>query len=255
METYFDNKCMSETAGRLAMAASCLAKKVDRLTFPSPVAYVYNPLNYAWETYARYLELYGNTRKRVIFWGMNPGPWGMAQTGVPFGEIGFVREWLKIEGEVDSPSEEHPKRRITGFSCPRSEVSGRRLWSLFSSRFDSPEEFFKDHFVANYCPLLFVESSGRNHTPDKLPASERESLFAACDEHVARSIEILKPEWLIGIGTFAEKRLGTAVSAVNGKEQASPKIGKILHPSPASPAANRGWEETAEAQLRELGVW
>jgi len=29
----------------------------------------------------------------------------------------------------------------------------------------------------------------------------------------------------------------------------------VLHPSPASPAANRGWGEAATRQLVELGVW
>lgn len=251
-----NNRIDADRRGKqLAEAASRLAEEVNRLAFSPPVTYVYNPLDYAWETYTRYLELYGSSRKRVIFWGMNPGPWGMAQTGVPFGEIGFVREWLKIEGTIGSPDEEHPKRRITGFSCLRSEVSGQRLWSLFSRRFNSPAEFFKDHFVANYCPLLFVESSGRNRTPDKLPASEREGLFEACDAHLLRTVEILEPEWMIGIGGFAENRLKAADQALKDGTGSPVNIGKILHPSPASPVANRGWEKAAESQLQELGVW
>jgi single-strand selective monofunctional uracil DNA glycosylase len=32
-------------------------------------------------------------------------------------------------------------------------------------------------------------------------------------------------------------------------------LGKVLHPSPASPAANRGWAEAATRQLIEQGVW
>ncbi len=34
----------------------------------------------------------------------------------------------------------------------------------------------------------------------------------------------------------------------------SVRIGRILHPSPASPAANRGWAEVATSQLKALGV-
>ena len=33
------------------------------------------------------------------------------------------------------------------------------------------------------------------------------------------------------------------------------RIGRVLHPSPASPAANRGWAAAAEKQLLALGVW
>jgi len=237
----------------LSEAAKNLAERVKTITFSLPVTHVYNPLDYAWGTYSEYLERYARTRKRVLFLGMNPGPWGMAQTGIPFGEINYVRDWLKINGDIDKPENEHPKRKITGFACPRSEVSGRRLWSLFSNVFGSPDRFFKDHFVANYCPLVFMEDSGRNRTPDKLTIAERNLLFEVCDEHLARTVEILKPEWLIGIGGFAEKRLFEAVSKTG--MEFSGNVGKILHPSPASPAANSGWEERALHQLQDLGVW
>ncbi len=238
-----------ELNAKLIEAAKQLAVEADAYTFSDPVAYVYNPLSYAFEPYARYLELYAATPKKVLFLGMNPGPWGMAQTGIPFGEISFVRDWLGITGQVHTPPSEHPKRRVTGFSCPRSEVSGRRLWSFFSNRFASADLFFRDHFVANYCPLMFVEASGRNRTPDKLPVGERDPLFEICDRHLIRLIELLEPEWLIGIGTFTEKRLAAVAADLDAK------VGRILHPSPANPAANRNWEEAAYSQLKEIGVW
>jgi single-strand selective monofunctional uracil DNA glycosylase len=93
-----------------------------------------------------------------------------------------------------------------------------------------------------------MESSGRNRTPDKLPPAEREALFAICDRALARTAECLHPTIVIGIGAFAEER---ARGALGG---GGPAIGRILHPSPASPAANRGWSDLASAQLRKLGV-
>ena len=81
---------------------------------------------------------------------MNPGPFGMVQTGVPLGEIAAVRDWMGIEATVEKPATENPKRPIEGFACTRSEVSGRRLWGLFAERFGTAEAFFTDHFVANY---------------------------------------------------------------------------------------------------------
>lgn len=235
-------------SGDLVVAARRLSSRVEQLKFMPPVTHVYNPLSYARVPHELYLTRYGATRKKVVFLGMNPGPFGMVQCGVPFGEIDHVRQWMGIDAEVGSPALENPKRPIEGFSCTRSEVSGRRLWSLFRERFGTAEAFFADHWVANYCPLAFFDY-GRNLTPDKLPVGETTPLYAACDEHLRSLVEILQPEWLVGVGAFAEARARLALAGT------SVKIGRVLHPSPASPAANRGWAEAATKQLVAIGVW
>ena len=213
------------------------------------MVHVYNPLDYAWAAHELYLRRFATAPKAVVFLGMNPGPFGMVQTGVPFGEISAVRDWLGIEAAVEKPRREHPRRPVTGFSCARSEVSGRRLWGLFAQRFGGAEQFFAEHFVLNYCPLAFVESSGRNRTPDKLAPAERSDLFAACDEHLRAAVAALQPQWLIAIGDFALQRAQAVFP--NG----SLRVGRILHPSPASPAANRDWPGVASGQLETMGVW
>jgi single-strand selective monofunctional uracil DNA glycosylase len=180
---------------------------------------------------------------------MNPGPFGMVQTGIPFGEIAAVRDWMKISASIGQPKTFHPKRPILGFDCPRSEVSGQRVWKLFAERFGPAKNFFKGHFVVNYCPLAFCGESGANLTPDKLPASEKDVLFAACDQHFQQVVEILEPEWVIGVGAFAKTRAEIAC------EKLGVKVGQILHPSPASPAANRGWAAAATKQLVDLKIW
>ncbi len=238
----------SPSSARLIEAARLLSADVDRLSFSSPVSHVYNPLDYAWAPHEAYLRRYGASRKRVVFLGMNPGPFGMVQCGVPFGEIEAVRDWMGIEAPVDRPVPENPKRLIEGFACVRSEVSGKRLWGLCRERFGTAEAFFAEHFVANYCPLAFFDH-GRNLTPDKLAANESAPLYAACDHHLRLLVEALQPEWLIGIGAFAESR------AANALDGMAVSIGRVLHPSPASPAANRGWAEAATRQLTTLGVW
>ncbi len=243
-----DSPSTSKLSAALILAAQELSKTVEELRFAPPVSHIYNPLSYAWVPHEAYLRRFGGNRKKVVFLGMNPGPFGMVQCGVPFGEIAAVRDWMRISAEVKQPPEQNPKRPIEGFSCTRSEVSGRRLWSLFQQHFASADAFFTDHFVANYCPLAFFDQ-GRNLTPDKLPSSESTPLYAACDEHLRKVVEILEPEWLIGIGVFAEAR---AAKALNGRDV---RIGKILHPSPASPAANRGWSEAATKQLNALGLF
>jgi single-strand selective monofunctional uracil DNA glycosylase len=235
----------------LRQAALDLADTVDQLVFAKPVAAVYNPLRYAWAPHAIYLDRFGRGQKRVVFLGMNPGPWGMAQTGVPFGEIPAVRDWLGIAAPVNKPPAEHPKRPIEGFACQRSEVSGRRLWGLFAAQFGAAELFFKDHFVANYCPLVFMSETGANITPDKLPAAERGPLEAACDTHLRRIVELMQPEVVVGVGAFAKGCAERATANMPG----APRIATILHPSPASPIANKHWPERPVQQLRDLGLW
>lgn len=231
------------------LAAACeLSAKVEQLDFAAPVSHVYNPLAYAWEPHELYLRRFGSSGKKVVFIGMNPGPFGMVQCGVPFGEIAAVRDWMGIEAQINRPALENPKRPIEGFSCTRSEVSGRRLWGLFQQRFSTAEAFFADHFVANYCPLAFFDH-GRNLTPDKLPSAEATPLYAACDGHLRALVAALQPQWVIGVGGFAEARIAEALAGMNVS------IGKVLHPSPASPAANRGWAEAATKQLSALGIW
>jgi single-strand selective monofunctional uracil DNA glycosylase len=230
-------------------AAQKLSKGVDALDFTEPTTHVYNPLDYAWAGHRSYLEQHASSKKKVVFIGMNPGPFGMAQTGVPFGEIALVRDWVGVHELIEKPANEHPKRLIEGFKCQRSEVSGRRLWGLFSERFESTDAFFADHFVANYCPLVFMEATGRNRTPDKLPVEEVAALYALCDAHLRELITALDPDWVVGVGAFAEGRAKVALKGVDVK------VGRILHPSPASPAANRGWGEQAAKQLEALGVW
>lgn len=225
-----------------------LSERVAKLEFAHPVACVYNPLEYARAPHELYLKRYGGGTKEVLLLGMNPGPFGMAQTGVPFGDVTMVRDWLGISSLVAKPAREHPKRPVLGFDCGRAEVSGTRLWGWARDRFATPERFFARFFVANYCPLVFMEESAANRTPDKLPALEATALFAACDDALRDVVRVLRPRLVVGVGGFAERR---ARAALAGHDIA---IGTILHPSPASPLANRGWPETIERQLRDLGV-
>jgi single-strand selective monofunctional uracil DNA glycosylase len=229
--------------------ADTLCRALSTLRFRSPVSHVYNPLEYAREPFRMYLERYATAPKRVLFFGMNPGPFGMSQTGIPFGEISAVRDWLGIEGPVGRPPKEHPKRPVTGFACARSEVSGARLWGLWKTLSGTPERFFSWGFVVNYCPLVFMEESGRNLTPDKLPPKERAALFAPCDEHIAKVVALLEPAWVVGVGKFAEGRALSALSAFP-----SVRIASMPHPSPANPNANKNWGELALAQLLAQGL-
>lgn len=177
-----------------------------------------------------------------------PHPWGMAQTGVPFGEIAAARDFLKIDAPIGRPEPQHPKREIVGFATTRSEVSGRRLWGWARDAFGTADAFFDRCFVANYCPLVWMEDSGRNRVPEKLPKAERAEVNAICNTALRQLTEALQPEWVVGVGKFAEDR---AREALDGLQI---HIGRILHPSPASPKANRGWERQATEEITALGI-
>jgi single-strand selective monofunctional uracil DNA glycosylase len=225
-----------------------LSTDLARIPFALPVAHVYNPLRYARTPHLLYWEKFGGSPKEAVFLGMNPGPWGMAQTGVPFGEVNMVRDWMGIEAPVDHPENEHPLRVVTGFSCRRSEVSGKRLWGLAAQRFGTAERFFSRFFVANYCPLLFLEAGGKNLTPDKIAAADREALTAACDEALRSVVEKLGAPLVVGVGGYAAQRATLALAGTGIR------VGRITHPSPANPAANRGWTALVDAELLQLGI-
>lgn len=226
---------------------AALSARLGALRFSAPVAHVYDPVAYAAAPMRQYLAR-ARPDVDLLLLGMNPGPWGMAQTGVPFGAVPPVRDWLGIAGEVGRPPVEHPAKPVRGFACPRVEVSGARLWGWAAADFADAEAFFARVFVANYCPLLFLDAGGRNLTPDQIAAADRAPLLAACDDALRALLAALRPRLAVGVGGFAAGRLRAAIG-----DAAAPRVGQVLHPSPASPAANRGWAEAMRAGLRALG--
>lgn len=219
-----------------------LAREAADLSFDTP-SHVYNPLDYAWAGHREYLRRYGAKRGRVLLLGMNPGPWGMTQTGVPFGDVVTVREWFHIEsrlGKVLPP--QHPKYPILGMACHRNEGSGSRLWRWAEERLGTPEDFFERFFVWNYCPLLFLKN-GRNLIPEQLSRTEATALNAVCDRALLAAVRALQPTAIVGIGRYAERQ----AMSVLGTDA---NVHYLLHPSPASPAANRDWPGFAEQALK-----
>lgn len=240
-------------APALVRAARTLRNTLEPLAArPAPDAspYVLEPLAYAWNNHKAYLERHARSSGiEALMIGMNPGPWGMGQTGVPFGDPALVREFLGVTGKVDRPKNEHARCPVRGCESPRGEVSGQRIWGGVRRCFGAPEPFFEKFFVANYCPLLFLSEKGANVTPDKLPQAYMAPVLEACDAHLVALVRVLEPKRVLGIGAWATKRAQVALGAAGVEVP----IGTLLHPSPASPLANKGWLEAARKQLREHG--
>lgn len=239
---------MPEQSFAIEKMIDALIRRLKPLRFGPPTQYVYNPLIYARAAHLKYWQRYGQSPKEVLFLGMNPGPWGMVQTGVPFGDAAIVSEWLEIHEPVKAPAHQHPKRPVYGFDCPRAEISGQRLWGWASQRFSTPQLFFQRYFVANYCPLAFLEESGRNRTPDKLPRKEKTPLLAICDEALVQMVHLLQSRIVVGVGKFAAQQAQRALADLDVK------VGRITHPSPANPKANTGWSTVVEKELALMGI-
>lgn len=241
-------------AKKLKSISRALVRRFEGWQCPAPVTHVYNPLDYARTLHEGYLDRFGDGRGRVLLLGMNPGPWGMAQTGVPFGEVAAVRDWMGLRGKVRPVPHVHPARPVLGLECTRSEVSGARLWGWARKQYPRPEAFFERFFVLNYCPLLFLRSTGErsatNVTPDKIAIEARREVTEVCDAALRDVVVLLQPSHVIGVGAYAAKR----AREVLADHDDSLRFGQVLHPSPASPAANRGWEEVFERQLEDLGI-
>ncbi len=229
-----------------------LARDLEGMEFDG-VEYVYNPIDYAVETHCDYLTKYQSGPRGILFLGMNPGPWGMLQTGVPFGQVAVVRDWLHVDGAVKTPAKQHPKRPVQGLECERREVSGERFWTLVKEEFGLTE-FLSRCAVYNHCPLGFLGASGKNITPPDMKKAVKEAALAACDQALIQVLNLLQVHTVVGIGRFAVQRAEKVLRDVGLADKV--QVHFLNHPSPASASANKGggWNKMAAAQLREMGL-
>jgi len=238
---------MVPMAANLVRIAEQLRAALAPIRFGGSVRHVYNPLVYAWKPHCEYLRQFGRGDHEILIVGMNAGYFGMAQTGVPFGDVAMVRDWLGIDGAVERPADEHPRRPIDGFACRRGEVSGQRLWGWARDAFGTPERFFARFFVVNYCPLCFLTESGANLALDKLPVGARTTLQKVCDDALRAAAQATKARYAIGLGHFAARR----VEAVLGNDL---HCGAAPHPSPANARIGPHWSREMNRALAAMGI-
>uniref|UniRef100_A0A1A9WNN6 Uracil-DNA glycosylase-like domain-containing protein n=1 Tax=Glossina brevipalpis TaxID=37001 RepID=A0A1A9WNN6_9MUSC len=218
-----------------------LNQKLSKMTKPpAPIQYIYNPVEYAKDVHCEYLKKYLNGCKKVLFVGMNPGANGMGQTGVPFGNITSVRDMMQLSGLVDQPDEIHPKRPVNGLQHTTEEPSGKRLWPLLEKLADgSLDNFFKQCFVYNFCPLIYYDKHGKNITPNELKGAYRQEILNVCLETLESLIRLLDCEIVVAIGDYVFQCLKKSEYCQ------SKRIMKLAHPSPRA-VGNQNWPEKAE---------
>ncbi len=272
-----DNRA-ADFSERLKQRTAELSEELDAIGAP-PGIVVYNPLAYARPAHEAYLDLFRGPR-RIVIAGMNPGPWGMVQTGVPFGNVGHARQIVTLRSIlpetpldhlVSTPSLALASRPVLGYRCVRDEVSGRRLWEGLCPLWAPPEEeaqaldlipgynrsrdllrrMLGEVFVMNLCPLAFFEDGPRatNVTPDKLPTAWRDRFVgdsSPCHSYFSHILDTFRPEVVLVMGDWVER----TVRRWSGEA----RLVRLPHPSPANPAANRGWAAAAQRILREAGL-
>lgn len=216
--------------------------------------FAYHVFDYAFDPFWEYICRYARTPKKTVFLGINPGPFGMMQNGIPFGTISIARDWLLLRAPIKRPSLEHPKRPIRGWAEPREEESGARLWGLARREFKTPQAFFKDHLILNYCPIGFIDGEGKNVTPDKLPEDVRIPMEKICDDLFSFLIDTYQVQTVLGVGRYAEKQAQKQLA-----NHPSLRVEYVPHPSPLNPQAYALWiKEEGEAmrvQLKGKGIW
>ncbi len=246
-----------EAARRLSTACD---DAIPDLIGVGGVAHATNPLDYAWPLHEAWIRRWGGHGAKVLLLGMNPGPWGMAQSGVPFGATGIVRDALGLpDVRLETPKGAHPKRPIEGLSLTRQEVSGQRLWSLLLDLWGGPAGAMAQVFLVNHCPLLLLNERGANITPDKVPSGVMEPVMDACDRHLVEVVDLLGIDVIVGVGAYALNRARRAFGQGPGGHGVTPSGRSVAletcwHPSPASPLANRNggadWREQVTQVLR-----
>ncbi|XP_055587018.1 single-strand selective monofunctional uracil DNA glycosylase [Uranotaenia lowii] len=229
-----------------------LCESLKQIPLPADVAAVYNPIEYACELHQAYMQRYLDGHKPVLFLGMNPGPWGMCQTGIPFGYVPAVRDWLQLQGKVLKPIGELQARPVDGLNCTRGEQSGQRWWGLYQELCGTPEVFFRHCFVYNICPLAFFHSSGRNITPADLKGAPKLRMQEVCTQYLKIALDLFNPTVVVSVGRYTEDR----VKALVRQQLVDPTRVRLLcmpHPSPRS-LNNTNWNEKAKLWIEENGL-
>lgn len=244
---------MSDPIAELSRAAAGLRDDAEdlarRMESEGVADCVYNPLMYAWDIHEEFIRVSGGRGAKTILMGMNPGPHGMGQMGVPFAATSVVRDLLGISGiDVRKPAISHPKRPVNGLAHPKEEVSGTRLWGLLQDRYGGADQIFQNVFIVNHCPLMILHGPrGTNVTPNNVSGPAVRDLLERCDQHLMEVVMALGAEQVIGIGKYAEKRANLALGEMGIR------VMTCWHPSPASPLANRNggkdWRENVSAVL------
>lgn len=227
-------------------------QKIDIGQFTNDII-MYNVLDYAWDAWEQYITQYAKGTAHTLVLGINPGPHGMVQTGIPFGNISTVQHYLNIQPNIQHDKiSPHPRRPVLGLTYTREEPSGKLLWGTIQEMYPNPNDFFSDFFVLNYCPLAFFSNDEKasNLTPDKLPKIYQSHIEILCSKHLAQYLVGFQITRILAVGKYTQQIAGKVLEG-GGLDILMPKqkieVQYLTHPSPLNPNHKKFPEEFRKA--------
>ena len=132
---------------------------------------VWNPGSYGAPWHRVFREIYPLRERPILMFGLNPGPYGMGQTGIPFTDVRRLRQCLPKMALTLRERGREPRvpglapRSLRRFFTREFESSAVRVYRFLELGWGSAEKGWRSVGVANSCPLLFLDPEGRNQTP------------------------------------------------------------------------------------------
>ncbi len=228
---------------------------------------IWNPGLYGETWHARFRRLYRPGQHPLVVFGLNPGPYGMAQTGIPFTDIRRLvsalpdlAAELRGRGErVEPPGLAPPGLRP--YLSRSFESSAVRVYRFLKKGWGGAERGWTEVVVANPCTLLFIDpAEGKNRTPADLARAARlrgsgrdqvrelvESFGRIRIRCAVESIEALSPRGAILLGKDVQAALGPALRRILGEARVIP----WEHPARAVPES---WASGLLSALRRRGL-
>jgi single-strand selective monofunctional uracil DNA glycosylase len=198
---------------------------------------IWNPGLYAASWHALFRKEYPASAGCILVFGLNPGPYGMAQTGIPFTDLKRLREHLprlakglerrgcSLAGVGLAP------RSLRPYLSRTFESSAVRVYRFLSRGWGSAEDGWRSVVVANPCSLLFMDAAGENRTPaDLVGAVSRRtgSLVAArrlrerCNAlrrlAAREAVRVLSPRGVVLLGKDAQRAMQTGIAPLLGPD-------------------------------------
>jgi len=230
-----------------------------------------DPTRYCRSAWAAYLQMAARLGC-VLVVGMNPGPHGMAQTGVPFTDPWIVDELDLQAPRADVPpadipavgSWRHRSHRARGVLGSKREESAKRLWPLLreicapyaavgpsaDKIAEATRRVCNEVLLVNALPICWLDPAGKNVSAEQVekraPAQVREGLRDLVNEWLQAVADILRPAAVIGVGRWAREFV-TDLDVDHFVE--IPFRDGIKHPSPSA-GSEAAWRAEAEPILR-----
>ena len=227
---------------------------------------VWNPGRYGERWHRRFRETYPPGPNPVLLLGLNPGPYGMGQTGIPFTDIRRLESdlpelaaRLRTDGEsIGLPGLAPPdlRRRLDR----TFESSSIRVYRFLRLAGGSAGAGWRRVVAANPCPMLFMEGTV-NRTPADLRRALRKrggrlervtARLEECDqlrrECAREAVRVLEPRGVILLGRNIQEALA-------GDPSLGAVPGGVLaweHPARAVPDA---WAGGLVRAVRRRGWW